>query len=62
MSINGVCINQADDDERTSQVAIMGSIHQRAFEVVILLGERGQEDELGEWYQGIYSQPVQYLG
>ena len=59
--IDAVCINQADDDERTEQVALMGSIYQRAVEVVIWLGERRQEDELGEWLQGTYSRAVQHL-
>jgi hypothetical protein len=59
--IDAVCINQADDDERTAQVALVGSIYQRASEVIIWLGQRVPEEELGEWLQRKYTQAVQYL-
>ncbi|KAI3393273.1 hypothetical protein diail_4506, partial [Diaporthe ilicicola] len=36
--IDSVCINQEDNDERASQVAIMGDIYRQAQQVVIFLG------------------------
>jgi hypothetical protein len=36
--IDAICINQEDNDERTSQVAMMSSIYQNAEEVVAWLG------------------------
>ncbi|KAF3051840.1 hypothetical protein E8E11_008344 [Didymella keratinophila] len=59
--IDAICINQADDNERTDQVTLMGIIYQRASEVIIWLGEREPEDELGEWLQGQYLLAVQYF-
>ncbi|KAI1427970.1 heterokaryon incompatibility protein-domain-containing protein [Xylaria sp. FL1777] len=40
--IDAVCINQQDMDERSEQVAIMGSIYRSAAQVHIWLGEEGQ--------------------
>jgi len=37
--IDGVCIDQANDTEKSHQVAIMGSIYNRAKQVVIWLGD-----------------------
>jgi GNAT superfamily N-acetyltransferase len=59
--IDSICINQKDDDERAEQVAMMGTIYERASEVIIWLGEREVEDELGEWLKGIYSRTVVYF-
>ncbi|KAH6629590.1 heterokaryon incompatibility protein-domain-containing protein [Boeremia exigua] len=56
--IDAVCINQQDDEERSMQVALMGTIYEGASEVVIWLGERETQDELGEWLQGAYSRTV----
>ncbi|KAF2826980.1 HET-domain-containing protein, partial [Ophiobolus disseminans] len=36
--LDSLCINQMDDDERTSQVGMMGMIYQSAAEVIIWLG------------------------
>ncbi|KAH7378446.1 heterokaryon incompatibility protein-domain-containing protein [Phaeosphaeria sp. MPI-PUGE-AT-0046c] len=58
--IDSLCINQKDIDERTSQVGLMGMIYQFADEVIIWLGEKEVEDELGEWLQGIHSRTVVY--
>jgi hypothetical protein len=35
---DAICINQQDDDEKASQIPIMGSIYQRARSVIIYLG------------------------
>lgn len=37
--VDALCINQADHQERSSQVEMMGSIFKRAFLVVVYLGE-----------------------
>ena len=42
MWIDAVCINQSDNDEKSSQIPLMGQIYQRAHDVVAWLGE--QED------------------
>jgi hypothetical protein len=52
--VDSLCINQVDSDERTHQVGMMSEIYQQAEEVIIWLGEREFEDELGEWLQGIF--------
>ena len=38
--VDAICINQTDDDERGSQVAIMAQIYQRAQSVIIWLGKQ----------------------
>lgn len=38
--IDAVCINQADDDERSRQVAQMMTIYMKAHEVIVWLGEK----------------------
>ncbi|KAK4497524.1 hypothetical protein PRZ48_011975 [Zasmidium cellare] len=43
--IDGICINQADDDERSAQVAVMALIYQYATETIIWLGEGSTEVE-----------------
>ena len=52
--IDGVCIDQANDIEKSHQVAIMGSIYNRAKQVVIWLGEardsgRSSHDRAFRW-------------
>ena len=39
--IDAICINQADDDEKTKQIALMGAIYSRAPETIIWLGAPG---------------------
>ncbi|KAH7076603.1 heterokaryon incompatibility protein-domain-containing protein [Paraphoma chrysanthemicola] len=58
--VDSLCINQMDTDERAKQVEMMGMIYQSAAEVVIWLGEREVDDELGEWLQGINQRTVVY--
>lgn len=41
--IDGICINQADDEERGAQVAVMALIYQYATETILWLGE-GEEE------------------
>lgn len=41
--IDAVCINQADDKERSAQVSIMGSIYSKASMVVVWLGRTGDD-------------------
>lgn len=37
--VDALCVNQADDQERSTQVAMMGSIYKRASSVLVYLGE-----------------------
>lgn len=46
--VDAICINQKDNDERTSQVGMMREIYEKSMEVVIWLGESGIHDHLGE--------------
>ena len=41
--VDALCINQADCDERNSQVSLMSSIYARASEVLIWLGTAGRD-------------------
>lgn len=43
-----MCINQADDDERTHQVGMMRDIYAKASEVIIWSGIRGHDEDLGK--------------
>ncbi|KAF7559806.1 hypothetical protein G7046_g4352 [Stylonectria norvegica] len=43
--IDGICINQADLDERNAQVAIVAEIYQCAKHVIVWLGEKDEETE-----------------
>jgi hypothetical protein len=51
--VDFLCINQADDEERTHQVSMMRDIFANCNEVIIWLGVRGREDDLGQWADGI---------
>ncbi|KAG0647797.1 Heterokaryon incompatibility protein [Hyphodiscus hymeniophilus] len=42
---DGVCINQLDNEERSSQVAIMGEIYSRATRTAAYLGDLSSSDE-----------------
>lgn len=42
--VDAVCINQADTEERSSQVAQMGRIYQRATQVMIWVGPESPND------------------
>ena len=44
--VDAICINQADNEEKNHQVALMGSIYAIAKEVVIWLGEEEANDAL----------------
>ena len=44
--IDAICINQADEVERSSQVQLMGGIYERAQSTIIYLGERDASSEL----------------
>lgn len=46
--VDSLCINQADDNERTHQVGMMRDIYAKASEVIIWLGIRGRDEDLGE--------------
>lgn len=50
--VDSLCINQRDETERTQQVAMMSEIYSLADSVVIWLGDRAVDDEMGEWLQG----------
>lgn len=56
--IDSICINMEDQVERTRQVNMMGEIYRHASQVDIWLGEKYDDDELGEWLQGIYARTV----
>ncbi|KAK8083994.1 hypothetical protein PG996_002775 [Apiospora saccharicola] len=45
--VDGLCINQKDDAERTHQVKIMREIYQSSIEVIVWLGESRVDDKLG---------------
>ncbi|KAK8087726.1 HET-domain-containing protein [Apiospora hydei] len=45
--VDGLCINQKDDAERTHQVKIMREIYQRSTEVIVWLGDSKADDRLG---------------
>ncbi|KAL8350354.1 hypothetical protein RB598_005596 [Gaeumannomyces tritici] len=45
--IDQLCINQADDDEKSAQVAMMGAVYQSADEVVVWLGDGDGETAAG---------------
>ncbi|KAI8951836.1 heterokaryon incompatibility protein-domain-containing protein [Xylaria longipes] len=51
--VDAICINQQDDVERASQVSMMRDIYQNSSEVLIWLGERGPNDDMGDWIQEI---------
>ncbi|KAG0649120.1 Heterokaryon incompatibility protein [Hyphodiscus hymeniophilus] len=44
--VDALCINQADDVERSMQVPMMGKIYRSASSVIIWLGEEAEESEL----------------
>ncbi|KAI1735241.1 heterokaryon incompatibility protein-domain-containing protein [Xylaria scruposa] len=44
--IDAICINQADNDERTHQVGLMRHIYSQAKSIIIWLGGRTADDEL----------------
>ncbi|KAI1748045.1 heterokaryon incompatibility protein-domain-containing protein [Xylaria castorea] len=44
--IDSICINQADEDERGQQVAIMGEIYERSKHVVVFLGKPDTDSHL----------------
>lgn len=44
--IDAICINQEDDDEKSQQVSMMGSIYRNASQVNICLGPHGGDSEL----------------
>jgi len=44
--VDALCINQSDISERNSQVAMMKSIYQNAYQVVIWLGEASDNSDL----------------
>ncbi|KAM5357470.1 hypothetical protein ACJZ2D_016236 [Fusarium nematophilum] len=46
--VDSLCINQDDVSERTQQVKLMRDIYQNSSEVVIWLGEKGINDDLGD--------------
>jgi hypothetical protein len=45
--IDAVCINQADDRERSQQVGLMGEIYRSAQRVTVWLGEEEGKEEVG---------------
>jgi hypothetical protein len=44
--IDAICINQRDDDEKSEQVAIMGSIYNKALKVCAWLGQGDRSSDL----------------
>lgn len=56
--VDSLCINQQDDDERTSQVGLMAMIYRFAEEVIIWLGEKDAEDDLGESLRETHSSTI----
>ncbi|KAK4230729.1 heterokaryon incompatibility protein-domain-containing protein [Podospora fimiseda] len=46
--VDALCINQKDDGERTHQVQLMREIYQKSEEVVIWLGEKARQDDVGK--------------
>jgi hypothetical protein len=46
--VDSICINQKDMHERSDQVSRMRDIYRMSSEVVIWLGARGENDDLGE--------------
>lgn len=55
--VDALCINQSDDEERTSQVRIMQDIYERADKVVIWLGEMHESDALAISTLGLVKAP-----
>ena len=54
--VDAMCINQADSEEKSRQVSIMGDIYRTAQRVVMWVGESGDNshlifDHLRSWYQ-----------
>jgi hypothetical protein len=49
--IEAICINQADDQEKSHQVAMMGDVYENASNVLIWLGDEDSTTESG--YQAI---------
>lgn len=45
--VDGLCINQKDDAERTHQVKIMREIYESSDEVIVWLGDSRADDKLG---------------
>lgn len=46
MWIDALCINQADDTEKSFQVSLMGQIYRNAEEVVVFLGEEKEDSAM----------------
>jgi hypothetical protein len=49
--IEAICINQADDQEKSHQVAMMGDVYENASNALIWLGDEDSTTESG--YQAI---------
>jgi len=47
---DALCINQIDDDEKANQIALMGSIYNRAFNVRIWLGGESEQSDIAMDY------------
>ncbi|KAK0744662.1 heterokaryon incompatibility protein-domain-containing protein [Apiosordaria backusii] len=55
--VDAVCINQADNDEKTHQVGMMARIYKDAADVHVFLGESGVLDLIPEQDQAMWDDP-----
>lgn len=53
--IDAMCINQADNDEKSAQVRLMGQIYRSAAQVIIFLGEEVDDSDLVMQYLDLES-------
>lgn len=60
--VDAICINQGDNAEKGSQVALMGDIYSNATAVLAWLGECGDDETvIAQWMSRKYSQPAAEL-
>lgn len=48
--VDAICINQDDEDERTSQILLMGEIYSIAHQVIVWLGDYEEDLECFKWF------------
>ena len=55
--IDAICINQADNVEKSTQVSMMGDIYSTATGVLAWLGDCDDENIIVQWMSRVYAEP-----
>jgi hypothetical protein len=58
--VDALCINQNDIDERSTQVAFMGSIYETASKVLVWLGEYDMASHLDSWRMRLPHESIRF--